>query len=103
MPFKLPHPKEGWQNNSVLDGELVIDVDKDGVEKLRFYAFDCCFVNGFDMTKRDYGKRLGYLRNEVVAPYEKRVLKDPEYAKSRPFRCEIDFQRFSSTMRVFPN
>jgi mRNA guanylyltransferase len=60
--FFFPHHQDPRMplRSSLLDGELVIDVDKrSGQRKLRFLAFDCLAVDGEAIFNRPLDKRYG--------------------------------------------
>ena len=43
--------------DTILDGELVIDIDSNGVETLRYYAFDCLVLGGENIMRKPLDKR----------------------------------------------
>ncbi|WWD15737.1 hypothetical protein CI109_100159 [Kwoniella shandongensis] len=94
----FPH----WENinnplgETLLDGELVIDIDpKTGAEILRFYAFDCMVLNGENIMKKPLLKRYARLRDWVVAPFEKSLRQYPEWRENLPFQVLAKTQELS--------
>ncbi|TYJ54735.1 hypothetical protein B9479_004583 [Cryptococcus floricola] len=67
---------------SILDGELVIDVDP---QRLRFYGFDCLVLNGENIMSKNLEKRYARLRDWVVVPLEKHIRDNPEAKQYLPF------------------
>ncbi|KAK8869987.1 hypothetical protein IAR55_000557 [Kwoniella newhampshirensis] len=94
----FPH----WENinnplgETLLDGELVIDIDpKTGAETLRFYAFDCMVLNGENIMKKPLLKRYARLRDWVVMPFEKSLREYPEWRENLPFQVQAKTQELS--------
>ncbi|KAF3289592.1 Dcp1p-Dcp2p decapping enzyme complex alpha subunit [Orbilia oligospora] len=48
-----------FHTQTVIDGELVIDVKKDGRKVLKFLVFDCLVLDGQLLVQRSLDKRLG--------------------------------------------
>ncbi|KAJ3323746.1 Dcp1p-Dcp2p decapping enzyme complex alpha subunit, partial [Boothiomyces sp. JEL0866] len=86
--FGLPLPGlQKSHQNTVLDGELVID----GGKKL-FMVFDALFVHDKDVTAKPYTKRLGVklvliqnLRENVIKPFMESMKRNPDYLRKFPF------------------
>jgi mRNA guanylyltransferase len=72
-------------SDTILDGELVVDVDPHGVETLRFYAFDCFVLGGENVMKRPLTKRYDYLRERVIAQMHRVLTRYPERRHAMPF------------------
>ncbi|WVR05003.1 hypothetical protein IAU60_002015 [Kwoniella sp. DSM 27419] len=94
----FPH----WENidkplgETILDGELVIDIDpKTGAETLRFYAFDCLVLNGDNIMKKPLLSRYGRLRDWVIKPFEKSLRTYPEWRDALPFQVVAKEQELS--------
>ncbi|KAK4689966.1 mRNA guanylyltransferase, partial [Tremellales sp. Uapishka_1] len=84
----FPH----WENqdapldDTILDGELVLDVDpRSGAEVLRFYAFDCLVLNGENIMWKPLQSRYGRLKTWVIAPHVKALQRIPEWRDALPF------------------
>ncbi|CED82595.1 mrna guanylyltransferase [Phaffia rhodozyma] len=57
---------------TLLDGELVLDVDaQTGKETLRLYAFDCLVFSGISLLKKSLMSRYGRLQKWVIGPLDK--------------------------------
>lgn len=96
--LNFPH----WENgdapltDTVVDGELIIDVDpKSGAHKLRFYAFDCLVLHGENIMQKPLGKRYARLRDWVVAPLKRSQRAIVEWAEAAPFDIVVKEQELS--------
>ncbi|KAL6601854.1 hypothetical protein LY90DRAFT_393506 [Neocallimastix californiae] len=89
----FPEPNDNtfrkFHDNTIIDGELVLDELENGETKLRFLIFDLVVYNGEYLAGREYSKRLGYLTNYILNPYKKYLQYNPEYAKNVPFSVEL--------------
>ncbi|ORY25741.1 putative mRNA guanylyltransferase [Naematelia encephala] len=82
--------------DTVLDGELVIDIDpKTGTQVLRYYAFDCLVLNGDNIMKKTLISRFGRLREWVVKPFERALRDLPEWRDNLPFEVVAKKQELS--------
>ncbi|KAF8344169.1 mRNA capping enzyme, catalytic domain-containing protein [Cantharellus anzutake] len=80
--------------HTLLDGELVLDVDAVSKhETLRFLAFDCLVCDGTNVMDRILEKRYGRLMNFVIAPHQNMLRELPDMARNRPFDIEEDIPR----------
>ena len=76
--------------DTILDGELVLDRMDDGSTQARFLAFDLLLFDGRIMTERDFSKRLGYLKECVIKPYnESFKRRTVEERAAVPFTVEL--------------
>ncbi|KAL1925302.1 uncharacterized protein VTP21DRAFT_185 [Calcarisporiella thermophila] len=72
-----------FQNDTLLDGELVLDVKGD--EKIsRFLVFDLLVINGVNVTQRSLSSRLGYARDHVVNPLISAKEQNLEFTRNAP-------------------
>ncbi|KAI9296908.1 hypothetical protein K502DRAFT_323578 [Neoconidiobolus thromboides FSU 785] len=62
-----------FQDKTIIDGELVYDIEKDGKRVLKYLAFDLLSFQGKVLIQRGLEKRQGYLRTNVVKPFLKRA------------------------------
>lgn len=90
-----------WQSDTdpltdtILDGELVIDIDSRGTETLRFYAFDCLVLGGENIMKKPLIKRYARLREWVIAPMKRAHARYPEWKETAPFEIVAKPQELS--------
>ncbi|OBZ69095.1 mRNA-capping enzyme subunit alpha [Grifola frondosa] len=76
--------------NSIVDGELVIDVDpRTQQETLRYLAFDCLVVDDQNVMSRTLDKRYGRLKAWFYKPYAKMMQDHPRMAETQPFDIKI--------------
>ncbi|KAJ3023144.1 UNVERIFIED_CONTAM: putative fatty-acid--CoA ligase FadD10 [Siphonaria sp. JEL0065] len=88
LPLPKPEDINTFQNDTVLDGELVLDVDH-GVEILWFLLFDCMILMGQSLIDKPFTKRLGRLKEFVVKPFQQLYRQDRRYRDSLPFRFDV--------------
>ncbi|KAI8816620.1 putative mRNA capping enzyme alpha subunit [Fimicolochytrium jonesii] len=91
LDFGLPIPgrRGAFHYDTILDGELVLDVYPDQKQVLWFLLFDCMAVDGKSLVERDYMKRLGYLKETILKPYKELMSQDKNYAAVQPFRMDL--------------
>ncbi|KDQ11894.1 hypothetical protein BOTBODRAFT_162340 [Botryobasidium botryosum FD-172 SS1] len=76
--------------HSLLDGELVTDVDPHtGRETPRLLLFDCIVVDNQNLTLKPLTSRYGKLQMWVWKPYERMVKEFPDMAIRRPFDIQV--------------
>ncbi|KAI0345338.1 mRNA capping enzyme, alpha subunit [Trametopsis cervina] len=76
--------------NTVVDGELVIDVDpRTKQETLRFLAFDCLVIDEQNVMTRTLDKRYGRLQEWFYKPYSKMLRDHPQMRHSQPFEIVV--------------
>ncbi|KAJ3527211.1 hypothetical protein NM688_g8157 [Phlebia brevispora] len=76
--------------NTIVDGELVIDIDpRTKQENLRYLAFDCLVVDDQNVMSRTLDKRYGRLQEWFYKPYAKMLKDHPRMAETAPFDIRI--------------
>ncbi|KAJ3509294.1 hypothetical protein NLJ89_g5292 [Agrocybe chaxingu] len=76
--------------NTLVDGELVIDVDpRTKREQMRFLAFDCLVIDDQPVMQRPLDKRYGRLSEWFYKPYAKMIRDHPHMAESQPFSITV--------------
>nr|CAG8494986.1 5365_t:CDS:10 [Entrophospora candida] len=94
LPFhcvKFPIPNTNVDPNthnwdSLVDGELVYDVEPDGSYTLILLAFDMLIDKGLNITEKLLDKRLGRLFL-LIKDYNKLILRNnPQFANNQPFK-----------------
>ncbi|KAI0780667.1 mRNA capping enzyme, catalytic domain-containing protein [Trametes elegans] len=82
--------------SSIIDGELVIDIDPHTKqERLRFLAFDCLVVADQNVMNRPLDKRYGRLQEWMYKPYQRMLHDHPHVAASQPFDFKVKGVKFS--------
>nr|CAG8509653.1 8691_t:CDS:10 [Entrophospora candida] len=88
---KFPIPNTNVDPNthnwdSLVDGELVYDVEPDGSYTLILLAFDMLIDKGLNITEKLLDKRLGRLFL-LIKDYNKLILRNnPQFANNQPFK-----------------
>jgi mRNA guanylyltransferase len=85
----LPHHDDStfqrFHIDTILDGELVLDTQKDGNTKLRYLVFDCIVLDGKLLTQKPFDKRIGHFQEFVQKPLTKLYRRFPEDCSMFPF------------------
>ncbi|KAF0434658.1 mRNA capping enzyme, alpha subunit [Gigaspora margarita] len=68
--FPIPGDDKRFHDGTIVDGELIIDVEDDGMETQKLLAFDLLVVMKKNLMKKPLTSRLGYLREHVIEPYK---------------------------------
>ncbi|GAA5843155.1 hypothetical protein JCM11251_003947 [Rhodosporidiobolus azoricus] len=95
----FPH-QDGFEynhSNTVLDGELVIDVDpQTGAHINRLLAFDLLVLDSENLMKKPLMKRYGRLGSYVIEPYAKyQKTLPPDIVAQQPFEVILKKQELS--------
>ncbi|KAK4053485.1 Dcp1p-Dcp2p decapping enzyme complex alpha subunit [Microbotryomycetes sp. JL201] len=94
----FPHQDgpEYTHSNTVLDGELVIDVDPtSGKHQWRLLAFDLLVCDSDNLMRKSLQSRYGRLREWIIKPYEKLLQNHPHFLERAPFRVLLKPQELS--------
>ncbi|RKP27398.1 mRNA capping enzyme, catalytic domain-containing protein, partial [Syncephalis pseudoplumigaleata] len=87
--IQFPAPNDAsyatMQHDTLLDGELVLDVEQNGRVTLRFMTFDLLVIGGRNVMEKPFTSRLGYLRDHVLKPYHAMLRVRPQLAATAPF------------------
>ncbi|KAF9477572.1 mRNA guanylyltransferase [Pholiota conissans] len=82
--------------SSLIDGELVIDVDPiTRREKVRFLAFDCLVIDDENVMSKPLDKRYGRLNEWFYKPYAQMIRDHPHVAENQPFSIKVKEINFS--------
>ncbi|GAA5898464.1 hypothetical protein JCM5296_000440 [Sporobolomyces johnsonii] len=84
-------------SNTVLDGELVIDVDPaTGRHIPRLLVFDCLVLDSENLMEKSLLKRYGRLKEFVMKPYDKiQATLPPDVIAQQPFEVVLKKQELS--------
>ncbi|KAI6099909.1 mRNA capping enzyme [Pisolithus croceorrhizus] len=86
--FWFPQPDKPRESlmDTILDGELVIDVDpQTKMETLRYLAFDCLVFNGENVMSKTLDKRYWRLKEQFYVPWSKAIKGLPALRAAIPF------------------
>ncbi|KIK90558.1 hypothetical protein PAXRUDRAFT_675426 [Paxillus rubicundulus Ve08.2h10] len=96
--FWFPHPDRPRDSlmDTILDGELVIDVDPTSKkETLRYLAFDCLVFDNENVMARPLDKRYWRLKERFYRPWSKTTRVLPQMASNIPFDIKVKEISFS--------
>lgn len=85
-------------DDTIIDGELVLDTYEDGSQQLKYLVFDVLVLNGHRVMHDPFDKRLVYLKKEVLEPYKQMRRNSPE--EGRPFIVEEKSMHFSYNIEM---
>ncbi|KAF9580931.1 Dcp1p-Dcp2p decapping enzyme complex alpha subunit [Lunasporangiospora selenospora] len=91
---QLRFPVAGEPNvlhsDTIVDGELVSDLEPDGQRLVRYLAFDLIAYRGHSITEKPFRSRLGRLQSEFITPYREQLkTAHPQFINSQPFRVSL--------------
>ncbi|KAF2426595.1 mRNA capping enzyme, alpha subunit [Tothia fuscella] len=91
LHFPMPDDPsyESFHKDTIIDGELVLDTDKNGNETLRYLVFDCLVLDGENLTKKPLDKRIGRFRQFVYKPFSEVYKKYPGEREALPFDVQF--------------
>ncbi|CAM0137936.1 Dcp1p-Dcp2p decapping enzyme complex alpha subunit [Umbelopsis sp. WA50703] len=97
LRFPIPNDPsfQKCHTDTIIDGELVFDREKDGRVRQRLLLFDCLVIARKILVDRDLSKRLGYLNMDILKPYQQMLKSRHDIAASQPFSVEFKEQQFS--------
>ncbi|KAG1177699.1 hypothetical protein G6F70_001755 [Rhizopus microsporus] len=105
--FRFPIPGDPsfrkCLNNTIIDGEFVLDKEPDGRMQLRFLLFDCLCIESKVLVSRGLMSRLGYLKSDIIKPHQEMIKKNPHMLKYQPFLVEFKEQQFTYHLDVVFN
>lgn len=90
-----PRPETDFASaheQTLLDGELLVDTYPDGHQRLKYLVFDCLAVDNNLLIQRTLDKRLGYFKDFILKPYHALWAKFPEDASK--FVLTVEEKRF---------
>lgn len=108
-PEQLPDKSYGkiiWDSfhtNTILDGELLFDVEPNGDRTLKYLVFDCLFVDGQNLMQRTLDKRLAYFNDKIHSPYKALCRTYPSDTKDFAFQMEDKKFQFSYAIHALFN
>jgi mRNA guanylyltransferase len=77
------------RKDTLLDGELVWDVHRDGTRTLRLLLFDCVVLDGTSMAQRPLSKRYGRLNELFLPPFRQFLRDNPHAANDAPYEVKV--------------
>lgn len=97
--LKFPHQddktSQKFHKETILDGELVEDRLPNGKRLIKFLAFDLLIIDQKDLRERSLDKRLAYLKDFVLKPYQDWIASSSDIRDNQPFLFEGKQTEFS--------
>ena len=99
FPKPGPDPSQFW-THTLLDGELVNDLEADGSIVKRFLAFDCLVLDKKVLVQRSLDKRIAYMATNIYEPYKKLFKEYPDELQHQPFLFEMKSMQLGYAMEM---
>ncbi|KAF9922598.1 Dcp1p-Dcp2p decapping enzyme complex alpha subunit [Linnemannia zychae] len=90
LRFPIAGNLQAYHNETIVDGELVTDLEPDGSQVVRYLAFDLLAYNGNNIIKKPLRSRLARLQQEFVGPYRELLkVAQPQFVREQPFKVGL--------------
>ncbi|KAF9408575.1 Dcp1p-Dcp2p decapping enzyme complex alpha subunit [Podila epigama] len=77
-----------FHNDTIVDGELVTDIEPNGQQLVRYLAFDLLAYHGHSIIDKPLKSRLARLQSEFIGPYRQMVA-HPNFRMPQPFKVTL--------------
>lgn len=96
--FHFPQPGQdeaSFHVETLLDGELVLDIYPQKQKQVRRYlVFDCLVMDGQSVLQKTLDKRIGAIRARIIEPQQQLFRKYPQEVEEQPFEVVMkDLQK----------
>jgi mRNA guanylyltransferase len=95
LHFPKPENEQAFHRQTLVDGELVFDMEPDGSRVPRFLLFDCLVIDGKSVMERSLDKRLAYMSQHLYQPYKKLFTQYPQELEYQPFQVRMKDMQLS--------
>ncbi|KAI0998961.1 mRNA-capping enzyme subunit alpha [Podosphaera aphanis] len=96
----LPRDEQSWHNDTIIDGELVMDRLPSGETEAKYLVFDCLVLDGNSLMTRTLDKRLAYFNERVFEPYRQLLKKYPQEVPHQHFKIEMKAMQFAYAIEM---
>jgi len=98
----IPTPRDfaSFHVGTLLDGELVRQTFKSGVERLAYLIFDCLAIDSEEITQKPFDKRLARVHEFIAKPSKLFAKQYPSDVAAQPFQLEMKAMEFSYGMEM---
>lgn len=94
LHFPLSIDREvDFHTDTLVDGELINQVQPDGSVRATYVLFDCLVLDGAKLVHRSFDKRLAYVKEKILVPYQALYKKYPGELQYLPFDFEVKEMR----------
>ncbi|KAI8601675.1 putative mRNA capping enzyme alpha subunit [Dissophora ornata] len=89
LRFPVANDATVFHNDTIVDGELVMDREPNGQLSVRYLAFDLLAYRGTSIISKPLTSRLGRLQAEFITPYREMINAHPQFMQTQPFKVSL--------------
>ncbi|KAG0266101.1 Dcp1p-Dcp2p decapping enzyme complex alpha subunit [Mortierella polycephala] len=89
LRFPVANDHNVLHNDTIVDGELVSDLEPNGERVVKYLAFDLLAYRGICITAKPLTSRLARLQCEFITPYREMLkIANPLFVQTQPFKLK---------------
>ncbi|KAF9182866.1 Dcp1p-Dcp2p decapping enzyme complex alpha subunit [Haplosporangium sp. Z 767] len=89
LRFPVANDRNVFHNDTIVDGELVSDLEPNGERVVKYLAFDLLAYRGNCITAKPLTSRLARLQCEFITPYREMLkVANPQFVQAQPFKLK---------------